>query len=96
MGYGDKRAISWALEEEDALPLLEAAWDRGINTWDTSCSYSSGVSESIFGAAICKYNIPRHKLIILTKCYNPTREELTPEVVKMERKDLVAHPDYVN
>jgi aryl-alcohol dehydrogenase-like predicted oxidoreductase len=96
MGFGDKRAQPWVLEEEEALPILKAAYDRGLNTWDTSCSYSNGVSEKIFGAAIRKYNLPRHKLIILTKCYNPSREDNTEELLKMNRKDLEAHPDYVN
>ncbi|KAE9369196.1 Aldo/keto reductase [Stipitochalara longipes BDJ] len=96
MGMGDKRAQPWVLEEEEALPILKAAYDRGLNTWDTSCSYSNGVSEVIFGKAIRKYNIPRHKLIILTKCYNPSRESNTEKLLKMSRKDLEAHPDYVN
>jgi aryl-alcohol dehydrogenase-like predicted oxidoreductase len=96
MGMGDQRAQPWVLEEEEALPILKAAYDRGLNTWDTSCSYSNGVSEEIFGKAIRKYNIPRHKLIILTKCYNPSRESNTPELLKLSRKDLADLPDYVN
>jgi aryl-alcohol dehydrogenase-like predicted oxidoreductase len=32
MGIGDKRYQSWFLEEEEAFPLLKAAYDRGINT----------------------------------------------------------------
>jgi len=51
------------------LPLLKAAYDRGLNTWDTANIYSNGVSEEIIAKAIKKYNIPRHKLVILTKCY---------------------------
>ena len=96
MGMGDKRYQPWVLEEEEALPILKAAYDRGLNTWDTSNSYSNGVSEEIFGKAIRKYNIPRHKLIILTKCYNPSREDNTPELLQLDRKGLLAHPDYVN
>ncbi|KAF5581407.1 aldo keto reductase [Fusarium pseudocircinatum] len=51
-----------------ALPLLKAAYDRGLNTWDTANSYSNGVSEMIIGKAIQHYSIPREKLVILTKC----------------------------
>jgi aryl-alcohol dehydrogenase-like predicted oxidoreductase len=36
------------------------------------------VSEEIIGKAIKKYNIPRHKLVILTKCHGAVGEE--PEV----------------
>lgn len=71
MGMGDKRYQPWVLEEEEALPLLKAAYDRGINTWDTSRSYSNVVSEIILGKAVKKYNIPRQKLIIMKKCYTP-------------------------
>lgn len=52
-----------------ALPLLKAAYDRGLNTWDTANVYSNGVSEEIVGKAIKKYNIPREKVVILTKCF---------------------------
>lgn len=41
MGMGDKRVIPWVLEEEEAMPILKAAYDRGLNTWDTSSSYVS-------------------------------------------------------
>jgi aryl-alcohol dehydrogenase-like predicted oxidoreductase len=96
MGFGDKRTDAWKLEEEEALPILKAAYDRGLNTWDTSNSYSNGISEEIIGKAIRKYNIPRHKLIILTKCFNPSRESNTEELLKLSREDLKGHPDYVN
>lgn len=45
------------IEEEKALPLLKAAYDRGLNTWDTANVYSNGVSEEIIDKAIKKYNI---------------------------------------
>lgn len=41
----------------------------GINTWDTADVYSMGRSEQIIGKAIRRYNIPRPKLVILSKCY---------------------------
>jgi aryl-alcohol dehydrogenase-like predicted oxidoreductase len=37
--------------------------------------YSNGVSEEIIGKAIKKYDLPRHKLVILTKCYGYTGED---------------------
>lgn len=57
------------ITEEKALPLLEHAYKRGINTWDTADYYSLGQSEEIIGKAIKKYNIPRQHLVLLTKCY---------------------------
>lgn len=35
MGYGESKVEPWVLNEEKALPLLEHAYKKGINTWDT-------------------------------------------------------------
>ncbi|KAF2262466.1 voltage-gated shaker-like K+ channel, subunit [Lojkania enalia] len=69
MGYGDPKYVPWMLPEEKALPLLEHAFKRGINTWDTADFYCQGRSEEIIGAALKKYKIPRARLVILTKCF---------------------------
>lgn len=49
--------------------MLKHAYDRGINTIDTADTYSNGRSEEIIGTFINKYKIPRHRLVILSKCY---------------------------
>lgn len=59
----------WILDENQSLPLLKEAFDAGLNTWDSSDFYSEGESERIMGMAIKKYDIPRERLVILTKCY---------------------------
>lgn len=41
----------------------------GVNTWDTANMYSNGKSEEIIGKALKKYNIPRHKVVIMTKLH---------------------------
>jgi aryl-alcohol dehydrogenase-like predicted oxidoreductase len=77
------------------LPLLKAAYDRGINTWDTANVYSQGVSEIIVGKAIKKYNIPREKVIIMTKCFWGVGEE--PEVRHFVHREAFENSkDYVN
>jgi aryl-alcohol dehydrogenase-like predicted oxidoreductase len=55
--------------------LLKAAYDAGLNSWDTANVYSGGVSEQLIGKAIKKHNLPRHKLTILTKCFGVVGEE---------------------
>jgi aryl-alcohol dehydrogenase-like predicted oxidoreductase len=35
MSFGSKQWQPWVIEEEEALPLLKAAYDRGLTTWDT-------------------------------------------------------------
>ncbi|KGO38029.1 Aldo/keto reductase [Penicillium expansum] len=69
MGYGSKQWQDWVLDEEDSLPLIEHAYKQGINTWDTADVYSHGRSEEIVGKALKKYNIPRNRVVILTKCF---------------------------
>ena len=83
------------IEEEAALALLKAAYDRGLNTWDTANVYSNGVSEEIIGKAIKHHNIPRDKLVILTKCYGFVGE--TPGVRGiLYGKKMNQSKDYVN
>ncbi|KAJ5942404.1 hypothetical protein N7516_002572 [Penicillium verrucosum] len=69
MGYGSKEWQDWVLDEEDSLPLIEHAYKHGINTWDTADVYSHGKSEEVVGKALKKYNIPRNRVVILTKCF---------------------------
>ena len=75
MSFGDSRWADWVINEEEALPLIKAAWDRGLTTWDTANVYSAGYSEIIIGKALKKYDIPRHKVEILTKCFATVAED---------------------
>jgi aryl-alcohol dehydrogenase-like predicted oxidoreductase len=54
--------------------------------------YSSGVSEEIIGKAIKKYNIPRHKVNVLTKCFSIVSEHENTFLPK----DVQKSKDYVN
>ena len=36
MSFGSKKWQPWVIEEDEALPLLKAAYDKGLNTWDTA------------------------------------------------------------
>jgi diketogulonate reductase-like aldo/keto reductase len=95
MSFGHRGWLDWVLEEEEALPVLKAAYDRGLNTWDTANVYSNGVSEQIIAKAIKKYNIPRRKIIILTKCISYVAEE--PDTPALRFHDEMARSkDYVN
>ncbi|KAL8741023.1 MAG: hypothetical protein Q9190_006330 [Brigantiaea leucoxantha] len=94
MSIGDKRWLPWVIEEDEALPLLKAAYDRGLNTWDTANVYSNGVSEEIIGKAIKKYNIPRHKLVIMTKLCGTVRENNEKKTLALQNIDRTV--DYVN
>jgi len=74
-GNPDWEGSPWVLSEQDALPLLKKAYDVGINTWETADTYSNGQSESIVGKALQVYNIPRSKIVIMTKLFYPVLED---------------------
>jgi versiconal hemiacetal acetate reductase len=78
MGFGDKSWQPWLLDKAEGLPILKYAFDRGINTWDMADVYSNGVTEEIVGAAIRHYNMPRPKLVIMTKCFNYVNDSRGP------------------
>lgn len=72
MSFGDRRGrLSWCTEEKDALPILQACYDAGINFYDTANGYSSGVSEEILGKAIKKYDWRRENIVVATKLWAP-------------------------
>ncbi|KAF2790685.1 aldo-keto reductase-like protein [Melanomma pulvis-pyrius CBS 109.77] len=95
MSIGDKKWQPWVIEEEEAFPLLKAAYDRGLNTWDTANVYSNGASEVIIGKAIKKYNLPREKLVILTKCFGYVGEEPGVRTIQY-REEIPQLKDYTN
>ncbi|EIW74499.1 Aldo keto reductase [Coniophora puteana RWD-64-598 SS2] len=59
----------WVLDANDSIPILKEAWDLGINTIDTANVYSNGESERVVAQFLKQYNIPRHQVIIATKCF---------------------------
>ncbi|KAL8712655.1 MAG: hypothetical protein Q9220_003186 [cf. Caloplaca sp. 1 TL-2023] len=67
MSYGDPKWQGWVLDEETALPLIEYAYKADV--------YSNGRSEEIMAKALKKYNIPRNKIVILSKCYFGTNTD---------------------
>ncbi|KLO10730.1 Aldo/keto reductase, partial [Schizopora paradoxa] len=68
MSFGSDKWGPWVVNEDKAMPLLKAAWDRGVTTIDTANVYSNGESERIIGKFLKQYEIPRSKVNILTKC----------------------------
>ena len=55
---------------ENATKIVEHAYKKGINYFDTGEFYGEGKSEIMLGQIIKKLNIPREKLVISTKLWN--------------------------
>jgi len=76
MSYGSPEWQAWVLPEEEGIKHIKAAYDAGINTFDTANVYSSGLSEVTLGKALKQHNIPREDIVILTKVYFPVGKTL--------------------
>jgi len=95
MSIGHRDWMPWLVEEEEALPLLKAAYDRGLNTWDTANVYSNGISEQLIAKAMKKYGILRHKIVILSKCWGYVGE--SPEIWDAKYpEEIRKSKDYIN
>ncbi|KAL1680209.1 NADP-dependent oxidoreductase domain-containing protein [Schizophyllum commune] len=102
MGYGNPKwaaadpSAQWVLDEEHSLPVLKAAWDRGLNTFDTANVYSNGDSERILAKFIEKYQIPREEIVIATKCYGIVAKGVDHGVCTPELIPAVLRKEYIN
>jgi aryl-alcohol dehydrogenase (NADP+) len=69
MTYGDKSWRPWVLTEEQGRPIIQRAFESGINFFDTADMYSFGVSEEITGRAMKDF-AKRDDVVIATKVFN--------------------------
>jgi aryl-alcohol dehydrogenase-like predicted oxidoreductase len=95
MSIGHKDWQPWIEDDESKVfALLKEAYDVGLNTWDTANVYSNGVSEQLIGKALKHLEIPRHKIVILTKCFGTVGEE--PGISHIRFPQLKNTKDYIN
>jgi aryl-alcohol dehydrogenase-like predicted oxidoreductase len=74
MSFGDpKLGREWAMPLEPSRPILRAAWEAGINFFDTANVYSAGSSEEIVGTVL-KELAPRDEVVIATKVHGEMRK----------------------
>ena len=92
MSFGDpSKARPWVLEEDSARPLLRAAWEAGINFYDTANVYSAGTSEEIVGKVL-KELATRDELVIATKVNGEMRKG--PNGRGLSRKAILSEIDH--
>jgi aryl-alcohol dehydrogenase (NADP+) len=71
MTYGTPKWRPWVLDEAASRPFFRQAWDAGINFFDTADMYSDGASEEVLGRALKELAIPRERVVVATKVFNP-------------------------
>ncbi len=92
MSFGAPKQGSheWTLDEAASRPILRAAWEAGINFYDTANVYSLGSSEEIVGKVLLEL-APRDELVIATKVNGEMRKG--PNGGGLSRKAILAEID---
>ncbi|CCO35995.1 Putative aryl-alcohol dehydrogenase C977.14c [Rhizoctonia solani AG-1 IB] len=79
--YGNKSMEEWILGEEEGIEHIKAAYDAGIQTFDTANVYSHGESERILGKAIKELRLPRDEIVVMTKVYHVVKRSSESGIV---------------
>jgi 1-deoxyxylulose-5-phosphate synthase len=72
MSYGKHESRQWALEEQDAEPIVRRAVEGGITFFDTADVYNGGQSEVITGRVLRTLFGMREEYVVATKVHGQT------------------------
>jgi len=67
VGLGSYLTIGLKLDEQESWETVKAAYDLGINFFDTADAYNIGEGERVIGK--CLRNFPRHSYFLITKVH---------------------------
>lgn len=74
MSFGDNtKGRPWTLGVDEARPIIRAAWEAGINFYDTANVYAAGTSEEITGTVLWEL-APREEIVLATKVNGEMRK----------------------
>jgi len=73
IGFGSWLTIGGTVENDTGEKLITAAYDNGINFFDTADVYTNGEAEKFLGKAL--HGIKRQNLFIASKCYWPMTDD---------------------
>ncbi|KAG8943118.1 hypothetical protein FRC04_003198 [Tulasnella sp. 424] len=96
MGYGSPEWEPWVLGEAEGLEQIKAAYDLGINAFDTADVYSNGLSEVILGKAIKKFNLPREEIVVMTKVWGTVGRAGAPSMLFLASQEDLSKQRYTN
>jgi len=74
VGLGSWLTIGNEIDDAASQGLVARAFDAGVNLFDTADVYNAGEGERALGRAVKE--LPRHRLVIATKCYFPMSEDV--------------------
>jgi len=91
MSFGDaKLGREWALDLDHSRPIIRAAWEAGINFYDTANVYSAGTSEEITGTVLWEL-AKRDEVVLATKVNGEMRKG--PNGKGQSRKAIISELD---
>ncbi len=70
MSFGNDSERAWALDEDQAEPIIRAAVEGGITFFDTADTYSRGASEVATGRLLPRF-LGRDEMVVATKVFMP-------------------------
>ena len=73
VSLGSWLTIGNTVEQSTSDDLVHAAFERGVNLFDTADVYNKGEGEIALGKAI--RDLPRHRLVLASKCYFPMSDD---------------------
>ena len=72
VGLGSYLTIGFKLDEEASRVTVRAAYEAGINFFDTANAYNTGEGEKMLGKCLAEF--PRSSLFVITKVFAPMGE----------------------
>ncbi len=79
LSFGAWVTFGEQIGEEDALRLMQTAFDAGVNFFDNAQSYAAGKAESIMGAVLKRTGWTREAYLVSTKFYWGLKESVNQE-----------------
>src|ERR1700691_5228440 len=70
MGFGNGSDRPWVIDEDAAEPIVRAAVEGGITSFDTADTYSKGASEVATGRLLSRL-LTREEVVVATKVFMP-------------------------
>lgn len=79
------------VDDTTAIETIDAAYECGINSFDTACGYNLGQAEIVLGKALKKY--PRSSLVVASKIFFPMGDG--PNDRGLSRKHMTEQMDAI-
>ena len=74
VGLGSYLTIGYKLDDKTSRDTIRAAYDGGVNFFDTADAYNNGEAEKVLGKHLSDFK--RSTLFILSKCFAPLSDDI--------------------